>query len=79
VERFQSYKFLRQGLDPKYGSFSILSAFQNADKHRNLVLVGNGLRDPMVWQIHPDGSTAPVRAVRQPELAFLAIASTRSR
>jgi hypothetical protein len=40
-----------------------LGAFQNADKHRQLVLISNGPREPIVRQIHPDGH----RVVVEPE------------
>jgi hypothetical protein len=55
VEWAQPYNLERQGLDPQYGALAILSAFQNADKHRQLVLLSSGLRAPVVWQVHPDG------------------------
>ncbi len=63
VKRFQPYNLTLQGLDPQYSSLAILGAFQNADKHRQLVLVSNGLRDPVVRQIHLDGR----RVVVEPE------------
>jgi hypothetical protein len=63
VKRFQPYNLTHEGLDPKYASLAILAALQNADKHRQLVLVSNGLRDPVVRQVHPDGR----RVVVEPE------------
>jgi hypothetical protein len=60
VKRFQPYQFLQEGLDPQYNSLAILGAFQNADKHRQLVLVSNGLRDPVVWRVGLDGSRVRV-------------------
>jgi hypothetical protein len=49
VERAQPYRHRREGRDPQYVSIALLRTFQNADKHRRLVLVVSGLRDPIIW------------------------------
>jgi hypothetical protein len=49
VEYVQPYNLQREGKDPRYGALALLSAFQNADKHRRLSLIVGGLRSPTIW------------------------------
>jgi hypothetical protein len=46
VKWHQPYNFASQGLDPRDSSLTVLSALQNADKHRQLVVFTRGIRDP---------------------------------
>ena len=48
VEWSQPYNALKEGADPDDRALAILSAFQNADKHRELNIVAHGIVDPTV-------------------------------
>ena len=61
IEEAQPYMHSREGRDPQYAALALLSVLQNADKHKRLVLVVSGLRDPIVWF-----NTGPGRKRRAP-------------
>jgi len=42
-------------LDPTHHALGILAVLQNADKHRQLVIVGTGLKDPVIRHTTPSG------------------------
>lgn len=55
IKWHQPYQFLSKGLDPRDSSLAILRALQNADKHRQLVVVARGIRDPVSYFSHSNG------------------------
>jgi enamine deaminase RidA (YjgF/YER057c/UK114 family) len=54
VKGLQPY-MLSPKVDPAHHAFSILADLQNADKHRQLVIVATGLEDPVIRHITPSG------------------------
>jgi hypothetical protein len=54
LKGLQPYMF-RPEKGPDNHAFAILHAFQNADKHRGLVIVASGLTDPVVRHVRPSG------------------------
>lgn len=54
LKRLQPYMFGPEK-GPENHAFAILNAFQNADKHRELVIVPSGLTDPVVRHVRPSG------------------------
>jgi hypothetical protein len=56
MEMVQPYKHGRVGKDPKNVSLARLSAYQNADKHRHLMIVTSGVRPFTVSLMGADGS-----------------------
>jgi hypothetical protein len=55
VEMVQPYKHGRVGNDPKNVSLARLSAYQNADKHRHLMIVTSGVWPFTASFLAPDG------------------------
>jgi hypothetical protein len=49
LESIQPWHFKEQGHDPRDHVMALLAQFQNADKHRQLVLTGYGVKDPVFW------------------------------
>jgi hypothetical protein len=55
IESIQPWHFIEEGKDPRDHILALLAQFQNADKHRQLAIVGYGLVDPIYWWTHPGG------------------------
>ena len=60
------YRHVRELTDPQYVSLAILSALQNAEKHRHLMVVSNGLRDAKLWVHLPGGRSFGTNPKRSP-------------
>jgi hypothetical protein len=62
----QPYQFGYQGVDPLNSSLAILSALQNADKHRQLTVTLRGIRESVGRFIYPDGKVIDYEAPTPP-------------
>jgi hypothetical protein len=56
LDSIQPYRAVYEGQDPEDHALALLGSFQNADKHRQLAIVAQGLEEPDFFFTHADGT-----------------------
>lgn len=64
----QPYQAIHKGESPDNHALAILSAFQNADKHRELTIVAHGLHNPTGSATFPDGTVETFPALSHDQM-----------